>query len=71
LLALLGLIVPTIPSWQAWQSDLLVIAPYAVEFRYPGKSATAENAQHAMHICTKVRQSIQSKLKLPQNQSER
>ena len=32
LLALLGLIVPTIPNWQDWQSDFLVIAPYAVEF---------------------------------------
>ena len=71
LLVLLGLIVPTIPNWHAWQSDFLVIAPYAVEFRYPGKSETAENAQHAVHICTEVRQSIRSELKLPQNYSER
>lgn len=71
LLALLDLIIPTIPSWRAWQSDFLVIAPYAVEFRYPGKSATAENAQHAISICTEVRQAIRSELKLPQNPSER
>ena len=67
LLALLGLIVPTIPNWQDWQSDFLVIAPYAVEFRYPGKSATTENAKHAVQVCTEVRQAIRSELKLPQN----
>ena len=68
---LLDLIVTIIPSWHAWQSDFQIIAPYSVEFRYPGKSATAKNAQHAVHICTEVRQAIQSELKLPQNESER
>lgn len=67
LIALLGLIVPTIPNWHTWQSDLRVIAPYAVEFRYPGKSATSENAQHAVRICNEVRQAVRSELKLPQN----
>lgn len=71
LLALLGLIVPTIPSWYTWRSDFSVIAPYAVEFRYPGKSATEENAQHAVRICAEVRQAVRAELKLPQNQSER
>ena len=67
LLVLLGLILPIIPSWHVWQSDLSVIAPHAVEFRYPGKSATAENTQHAVHICTKVRHGIRTELKLPEN----
>ena len=71
LLVLLGLILPIIPSWHVWQSDLSVIAPYAVEFRYPGKSATAENVQQAVHICTEVRHAIRTELKLPENQSER
>lgn len=71
LLALLGLIVPTIPSWHAWESYLRVIAPYAVEFRYPGKSASAENTQHAVRICNEVCQAVRSELKLPQNQLER
>lgn len=71
LLALLNIIVPTIPSWRTWQSDFLVIAPYAVEFRYPGKSATAENTQHATRICDEVRQAVRSELKFPQNPSER
>ena len=68
---LLDLIVPTISSWHAWQSDFQIIAPYSVEFRYLGKSATAKNAQHAVHVCTEVRQAIRSELKLPQHQSER
>ena len=67
LLVLLGLIVLTIPNWQAWKSDFLIIAPYTVEFRYPGKSATTENAKHAVQVCTEVRQAIRSELKLPQN----
>lgn len=71
LLALLGLIVPTIPNWRTWQSDLQVIAPYAVEFRYPGKSATSENAQHAVRTCNEVRQAVRTELKLPENQSEK
>ena len=71
LLALLGLIVPTVPSWQAWQSDFSVIAPYAVEFRYPGTSATAENAEQATRVCTEVRQAVRAELKLPQNELER
>lgn len=68
---LLDLIVPTISSWHAWQSDFQIIAPYSVEFQYPGKSATVKNAQHAVHVCSEVRQAIRSELKLPQNQSER
>lgn len=67
LLVLLGLILPIIPNWHVWQSDLSVIAPYAVEFRYPGKSATAENAQQAVHICPEVRHAIRTELKLPEN----
>lgn len=68
LLALLSLILPTLPDWHVWQSDLSMIAPYAVEFRYPGKSATSENAQHAVRVGTQVRQAIRAELKLPQNQ---
>ena len=67
LLALLGLILPTIPSWQTWQTDFSIIAPYAVEFRYPGKSATSENAEHAVKTCDVVRQAVREALKLPQN----
>lgn len=70
LLALLGLILPTIPRWHIWQKDFSIIALYAVEFRYPGKSATSENADHAVKTCNLVRQAVREVLKLPHNYSE-
>ncbi|MDE0482974.1 MAG: HEPN domain-containing protein [Candidatus Poribacteria bacterium] len=68
---LLNLIVPIIPNWNSWHTDFSTLSKHAVDFRYPGKSATAENAEHAAKICNQVRQAIREALKLPQNQSER
>lgn len=62
---LLDLIVHTTPAWNAWRSDLLVLTTHAVDFRYPGKSATANDAHHAMQICSNVRQAIRTSLELP------
>lgn len=64
--ALLNLIGPTLPTWRAWRTDLSRLSRHAVDFRYPGKSATAEDAAHAMHICTEVRQAVRAELKLPE-----
>ncbi len=61
---LLGLIVTTLPAWHDWQPDFKIITAYAVESRYPGDSATADNVQHAMHICDEVRQAVRTHLKL-------
>lgn len=61
---LLALIVPTLPAWELWQHDFKIITEYAVQARYPGDSATANNAQHAMHVCEAVRQTVRSLLKL-------
>ncbi len=69
--SLLDLIVPTISAWDAWRVDFSTVSDHAVDFGYPGKSATAENAEHATQVCTEVRQVIRSELKLPQNESER
>lgn len=62
---LLNLIVPTIPTWEAWGTDLSTLSRHAVDFRYPGKSATAKDAAHALHICDVVRQAVRAQLKLP------
>ncbi len=64
LVSLLVLILPTKPSWQIWQKDFEIISPYAVEFRYPGKSATEENAEHAVNTCNMVRDAIREALKM-------
>ncbi len=61
---LLDIIVPILPSWQHWQPDFKLITEYAVKFRYPGASATADNIQYAMHICDEVRQAVCTQLKL-------
>ena len=61
---LLALIVPTQPARHHWQPDFKIITEYAVESRYPGDSATADNTQHAMHICDEVRQAVRTQLKL-------
>lgn len=71
LIGLLGLILPTIPSWQTWRTDFEIISPYAVEFRYPGKSATAENTEHAVKTCKMVRNEVRRSLKLPQVDSDK
>ena len=62
---LLNLIVPTIPAWHLWQPDFKVITAYTVESRCPGDSATADNTQHAMHICDEVRQGVRTQFNLP------
>ncbi|MDE0482686.1 MAG: HEPN domain-containing protein [Candidatus Poribacteria bacterium] len=61
---LLDLVVPTESTWQTWKPDFKIISTYAVDSRYPGDSATAENTQHAMQICEEVRQAIRTKLEL-------
>ena len=59
------MIVPTVPMWRTWEPDFSTISRHAVAIRYPGDSATADNASHAMHICDAVRQAIRAQLKLP------
>ena len=61
---LLALIVLTLPDWYHWQPDFKIITEYAVDARYPGDSATADNTQHAMHVCEAVRQTVRNTLKL-------
>ena len=62
---LLMLITPTLPAWSDWQPDFKIITAYAVDPRYPGDSA--DNTQHAMHICDEVRQAVRTQLKLAES----
>ena len=62
---LLDLIVPTIPAWGKWGKNLSTLSRHAVDFRYPGKSATANDAVLAMRVCDEVRQAVRAELKLP------
>ena len=55
---LLSLALPTQPAWVALRADLMVLTDFAVEYRYPGNSATKTEAQDAVKRCRKVRSVI-------------
>lgn len=67
---LLNLTVTTRPSWISWKSDFSTLTKHAVDFRYPGKFATANDAEHAIKICLQVRQTVREALKLLPNETE-
>lgn len=62
---LLDLILPYMPEWNSWKSDLTTLSNHAVNFRYPGKSATRENMEIAVAKCGVVPQEIRNSLNLP------
>jgi len=46
-------------------TDLLIrLAPYAVEFRYPGEEATVEEAEDAVRAVKEIRRFVRNKLGL-------
>ena len=63
--ALLNLIVPTLSTWNTWREDFSKLSEHAVDPRYPGKFATADETAHAMQICSEVRRAVREQLKLP------
>src|SRR5215210_727573 len=51
LVKLLNLVLPLEPSWQALRNDLKFLSDFAFLYRYPGATATANDAQDAMESC--------------------
>ena len=66
---ILDLIVPLEPLWAAWRPDLNLITSFAVEYRYPGESATKEDARHSFHLCRAFRTNLRESLGLPVTQA--
>jgi HEPN domain-containing protein len=64
LIRLLELCLPRHPEWGLWQEDLKLLTQYAVIFRYPGESATKEEAKHAVKGATTIREVLQAVLQL-------
>jgi HEPN domain-containing protein len=62
---LLDLVLPAVPAWSVWQSDFVILTTHAVDFRYPGKSASKTDAEHALRVCDDVRTKIRANLQLP------
>ena len=51
------------PSWESMRPTLTELTNYAVQYRYPGDSATKEEASKAFKDCTQIRQVVQQLLK--------
>jgi HEPN domain-containing protein len=65
LIALLSLILPVEPTWRSLQPALNALNVYAVDYRYPGYSATKIEAQSALKNCRNVRREIRQAFGLP------
>lgn len=66
---LLDACVPRHPEWELLRGDLKLLTQFAVVFRYPGESATKEEAKHAVKVATAVRDMLRPLLQrkgLPQ-----
>ena len=46
------------PEWNLFRDDLKLLTQYAVIFRYPGESASKEEARHAVKAAAAVREII-------------
>jgi HEPN domain-containing protein len=56
LTSLMSLMLPLEPDWASLRPALDSLTVYAVEFRYPGMTATEDLANEALKDCTAVRQ---------------
>ncbi len=65
LLRLLTLVTQVEPSWRVLQPHLAALSDYAVELRYPGKSATKSDAKQAITDCREVRRIVRTAFGLP------
>ena len=52
------------PAFDLITDLLLLLNPYAVEFRYPGEEATAEETREAVKAIKTVRRFVRNKLGL-------
>lgn len=62
LTSILELCIPVEPLWEAFRTSLKIINRYAVDFRYPGESATREEAKEAVSIMLNLREAIRKVL---------
>lgn len=58
LIAILELCIPVEPLWEAFRTSLIILNRYAVDFWYPGESATKEEAREAVSIMRSLRDAM-------------
>jgi HEPN domain-containing protein len=66
LVALLNLALPTAPLWESWRTSFRRLTSYAVEFRYPGEWAAADQAKLSFEIASSFRDEARTALGLSQ-----
>lgn len=62
LIALLEICISVEPLWETFRTPLIILNRYAVEFRYPGESATREEAKEAVSIMQSLREAMRKAL---------
>ena len=65
LMTLLDSAVEVEPLWESFRRDLAYVSDFAVTFRYPGESATKEDARDAIQRCRRFRTAARLSLQLP------
>lgn len=61
---LLDLVTPVEPTWASTRAELEFLKPFSTETRYPGVSASAEDAVDALQVCTAVRKLMRDSMGL-------
>jgi HEPN domain-containing protein len=59
---ILDIATPLEPLWETWRADLNLLTSFAIEYRYPGESATREDALRAFDICRRLRTNARESL---------
>jgi HEPN domain-containing protein len=62
LIELMVLCKESLPDIQSFYSELLILEDYAVMFRYPGQTASREEAKNAVKVALKIQIFIQNVL---------
>ena len=65
LAALLKLLLPLEPLWSSFLPQVQLLEDYAVDFRYPGDTATLDEARLALKNCKSIRREVRPSLGLP------
>ena len=65
LAVLLGFLLPVEPTWVLFEPDMNVLTEYAVRIRYPGDTASRNEALDASRMCKRIRLEVRKSLGFP------